>query len=564
MGFGPSIRYPAGPITPHGAYMLMHDRTPHVVLRSYDDSIVFNLAGPLAIPDRTIPERVELKKILGLSPDWKNIDQKGASQDGVTYVDSLYDPIELELEVDIVGRDTRHMRQVFSHLISAVDAKKESELSFFTHEFGRWWAPVRWSKSDSSTGYNIATGRRQPYVLKMRSDQAFWQTYPNVDQFRFGYDDVVDDFDYLTAEGDPIAGWNLQYAGGGSGSLYTDGDQAVSTFTGTRSVIAEKSGYSCSADNVVVSVQIGTNSQPSYPANTYVDIWARMNNSGTIGSDGIRCRLGPSTIRLSSFDSGVETVIREQWYGGYWWWFWFIGSPPPQPGETFTLVCGTEEDKRTFKVLRNNAEVFTAKESGTTSKLGPGNRKVGFGEATAAGSIRPCGVRRFTAGVNATNAQEGRLIRVNIGDQPMWDRYNLFGPGIFYIGNGPASTDYVKVGPLLPGQVMQVRTDPRKRGIVDMSARPVSTQTYAEWAKALYDYQSFLSVGGTPPANSVFGVLTPQGNPYTLMKGRFSRPIPARSPGEPLKPYYVNCKIDNGNQDSQILAVGTPLRRMPF
>lgn len=567
MTFGPSVRYPSGPITPHGAYQLMSNRIPHVALRAYDNSIVFNLMGPLSIADRTVPERVELKGIRGLVAPWKIIEQKGATQDGTTFVDALYDPLEVTLEVNCVGRDAEHLRRVVGDLVSAIDVKQLSELSWYTHEMGRWWAPVRWNRpfDDQITG---VSNRSQKMKLSLRCDDGFWRTYPAVDQFRFIYDDEVDEFAYNIAEGDPVTGWTTQYAGVGSGYLFVDGDQAVPSFQGARSVVARRTNYTVGADNSVVTVQIGTNSQPSYPDNTYVDLWARMANSGTPGADGIRCRLGPSGIRLSSFSGGSETVIREQGYGGYWtnWWFWWFynQSPPPSPGEKFTLVCGTEEDARTFKVLRNGSEIFTAKETGTNSHLGSSWRKVGFGMASTSGLIRPVGVRRWTAGVNATSAQDGYLQFTNPGDQDMWPRYTCFGPGTFWIAGGPSSSDMVKIGPLLPNQIVQVRTDPRKRGVIDMSTKPTSSQSQAEYSQAYNDYLSFLSVGGTAPLLSVFGVLTPTGNPYQLMSGRFAKPIPAKSPGAAPTLYHVACRIDNGNHDSQIIGSGTPLRRLPY
>jgi len=567
MTFGPSVRYPAGPITPHGAYQLMSDRIPHVALRSYDNSIVFNLMGPLSIADRTIPERVELKNIKGLIAPWKIIDQKGATQDGTTFVDSLYDPMEVSLDVNCVGRNPEYLRRVVSHLINSIDTKQLSELSWYTHEMGRWWAPVRWNRP-SDDQLSGGAKRSQQLKLQLRCDDGFWRTYPACDQFRFVYDDNVDEFEYLIAEGDPVTGWTTQYSGAGTGSLYVDGDQALTSFQGARTVVARRTSYTCGADNMVVSVQLGTNSQPTYPENTYIDLWARMANSGTAGADGIRCRLGLSTIRLSSFVSGSETVIREQGYGGYWsnWWFWwfFNAAPAPYAGEKFTLVCGTEDDARTYKVLRNGSEIFTAKETGTTSNVGSSYRKAGFGEATGSGLIRPLGVRRWSAGVNATSAQDGYLVFTNPGDQDMWPRYTLFGPGTFWIAGGPSSSDMVKIGPLLPNQIVQVRTDPRKRGVIDMSTKPTSSQSQAEFTQAYNDYLSFLSTGGTAPLSSVFGVLTPTGNPYQLMSGRFAKPIPAKSPGAAPTLYHVACRIDNGNQDSQIIGSGTPLRRLPY
>ena len=174
------------------------------------------------------------------------------------------------------------------------------------------------------------------------------------------------------------------------------------------------------------------------------------------------------------------------------------------------------------------------------------------------------GIRRWTVGSSATTAQSGYLELFNVGDQPAFPRFTCIGPGTFFIGNGPGSTDFVRFGPLLPNQIMQIRTDPRKRGVVDLSSVPLSAQKYSEWVKARNDYYSFLSVGALPPNDSVFGVLPPQGNPYQLLNGRFSVPIPARSPAAPVYSSHIACRIDNGNANSQIIGICTPYRRLPY
>jgi hypothetical protein len=70
------------------------------------------------------PERVEIKSIKGLIPPWTTIDQKGATEDGTTFIDALYDPIVVEL--DVGARRNRELRKVVNHLISSLDVKKES------------------------------------------------------------------------------------------------------------------------------------------------------------------------------------------------------------------------------------------------------------------------------------------------------------------------------------------------------------------------------------------------------------------------------------------------------
>lgn len=561
--FGPSYRYPTTPITPHGGHSLLKGRVPHVTLRSYDNSIVFNLMGPLSIPDRTQPERVEVTGIKGLTAPWKTIDQKGATQDGISFVDALYDPIEIELDVTCVGRDPAHLRQVVSHLVAALDVKQEAELSWFTPEMGRWFTKVRWLRPDAQTAVTGIKNKTQKMVLRLRADTGFWQNYPSVDSFQFDYSSDVDDFDYTTADGDDITGWNLAYTGAGTGHLYTDGDQAITSFSGVKTVVAQRSGYVCSRDNMVVGIEIGTSANGWPTPDTYIDIWARMNNSGTPGLDGIRCRIGIWTLKISRFVNGVETVLREYQPFVWWWGYWAIPINP-MPGEKWAFIVGTESDPRTYQVMRNGAVMLTVVEGGTDSLVDSSHRRAGFGVASISATNRAEGVRKWTVGSSATTAQSGYLELFNVGDQPAWPRFTCIGPGTFYIGNGPGSTEFVKFGPLLPNQIMQIRTDPRKRGVVDLSAVPLSQQKYAEWAKARDDYYSFLSVGALPPNDSAFGVLPPQGNPYQLMSGRFSVPIPARSPAAPTYSSHIACRIDNGNANSQIIGICTPYRRLPY
>lgn len=565
---GPAVRYPSNVITPLGAEYLLTDDIPQVVLRSYDDSVVFNLMGALSVCDPLTPERVEFKGLEGLISPWKVIDQKGASQDGVSFVDALYDPIEVRLDTRLVGRDPAHLRQVYNHLVASLDIKQESELSWFTHRMGRWWAPVRWFKPPDDPLGKIPVSV-QELTLQLRADSGFWQSYPNVVQFRFSYEIDFDGFNFITAPGDPVTNWTLAYSGAGSGVGYTDGDQFISTLV-NKTVVARRTGYTSGTANQIVEVEIGTGQNWYYPTSTAIDLWIRMNNTGTAGLDGIRCRIevdpvfffffvfSNATATFSSFTGGVETVIRQ------------VGLPwGPQPGEKFRLVSGVNEDPGQYSLLRNGAAVVTVKESGSPSFTDSAHRKAGFGMAALSGAVdRPMGIRSWSVGDNTTVTQEGFVERINVGDQPMWDRFTCFGPGLFKIGNGPNSTDMVEFGPLLPNQIMQIRTDPRKRSVVDMTMIPPSPQELNFLQEAIKDFLEFVSLGNVPPLlqtlESLFGILPPQGNPYSLLHGRFSIPVPARSPGNPVQRYHTRVSIDDGNAESQIIVAGTPLRRLPF
>lgn len=569
----PTKRYPGGPITPHGAYHLMHDKIPQVSLLAYDGSIVFNLMGGLSINDRhAYPERVEIVDIKGLIPPWRNIDQKGATQDGTTFVDALYDPTEITLTVRCRGRDNQHLREVVRDLIASLDAKRESELAWTTHAMGRWWAPVRLNKTIDESLFRIA-GKTYQFDLRLRADNAFWQSYPDIATIGYSYEGFTDSFNYTGTQG-AVAGsvganWPVRYSGSGGGYVWANGSQAVwvddsNLGTQTReAVVGPYKNFSTSTDNQVVGMTLGAFQEWSFPQSAANDLWARMgrNSDGTWNGNGIRMRIENNVVTLSRFNNFAQTVMATR-----------ALLIPPIPGEKFALVAGLEGSPRTFKVQRNGAELMSHVEPGTASVMNSAHRGLGFGMQAGGALITqatPAGVFEITGGgPGGGSTQSGFLKRVNVGDQDYWDRYTCFGPGTFRFGNGPGSTDMVEFGPLLPNQIMQIRADPRKYGVRDLTVTPASPQELTAFQQALKDFVSFATGNNVPPLlqsiESAFGIAPPQGNPYSLLKGRFSRPIPAKSPGEPARPHYVKVEIENGNASSMVLASGTPLRRYPL
>jgi hypothetical protein len=347
----PLKRYPAGPVTPHGTYYLRTGMHPVVQLRSYDETIAWDMMGGRVIADRAMPECALIKSngLKGLIPPWRTIDQKGATEDGIHFVDALYDPIEISMEVSLRARNGTYLRQLSRDLIASIDAKRTSELWWFTQEQGKWWSDIRWFKTPPDAFTPSGQMTRQDLTLILRGDNGFWRTFNSVDS--------------LTA--------------------------------------------------------------------------------------------------------------------------------------------------------------------------------TGFVQLT------------------------------NPGDQPMFPRYTCFGPGTFKFADGPGSTQMVEFGPLLPGQVAQIRTDPRRRGVVDLTQKPPSTQEESQWEKAMKDLKSFTQVLSV--FQSIFGLLgtgpvPPQGNMYSLLKGRFSdnSAIPAKSPGTPAMTRAVRVEITGGDVNTRVIAAGTPLRRLPY
>lgn len=570
-------RIPANPITPHGAYYLLNGKKPNMAYRSYDDTSVYHLMGGMSIPDRyAAPESIQLKSLSGLIAPWAQIEQKGATQDGATFVDALYDPIDADMTVIASGKTPESTAQLIRDWIAAWDAKEPGELSFFDHGSGRWWAPVRWTRNpvDKIRGGNFTV---QEFTWPFKAEDAFWRTYDHTNEFRFSYNQLYEEFLNLN-------NWTIAYTGTGNstviaapqfsgvlGTVFGSGDWEArwsnyifdtNQNKQGRTAVLRRTGFSTGTDTQIAFMKFG--SFPSWTVfdSSYNDIWLRMGTSGTAGQNGIRLRISRFNIEVARFVSGAKTVLRNR------------PIVTPIPGETWSFMAGVDGDARTFRVLRGLnglIPVVTIKETGTGSLLGSTYRGMGFGMESGTGpafELPPASVRAFWGGDNATQTQSGTLSRINVGDQPMWDRYTLYGPGTFRIGSGPGSTDMVEYGPLLPNQIVQIRADPRKRGVVDLTVVPPSPQELKFWQRAMKDFVSFASGNNASPLAeellSKFGVKPPQGNMYSLLDGRFAEPIPPKPVAGPVQEHKVLVEIVDGNADSRIVAAGTPLRRWPL
>lgn len=551
-----TLRYPGGPITPSGGWRLLRSHKPHITYRSWGDDAVFHLAGPLAAPfhDRAQPS-VSVVAMKGLIPPWKPITQKGATQDGATFVTALYDPLEGEMTVEVRGKTVQDCSRIIRDWQAAWDPIKEGELSWFTPYAGRWWAPVRWNRTpvDKLRGGDSI---RQTFVWSYVAYDAFWRSYDDVDQFGFVYEHDMDGFDYVTADGDPLTGWTAAYSVAGSGHVYTNGAEAVSSLSG-RTAVLRRDTFLADTDNQVAEIELGTYPGWYYPQNAYVDLWVRMANTGTPGVSGLRLRISSRTMVLSEFVNTSERVIRT------------VRIWPPQRQEKWTLITGIDDNPTYYRILRGKAVVANIKDTGA-ALVGAGYRRAGFGMATGAGGVRPPGIRSWSVGDNNEVQQDGYVYRANVGDQPMFDRYTCFGPGTFSFANGPGSLEMVSFGPLLRGQIAQVRADPRKYGVLDLTSEPPTPQEQAQYKKALLDITNWATANNVTPLlkelQSPFGVTPPQGNLYRLLSGRFSdaAAIPPKPAGQPAPVYPVKVSIDGGNAESRIIVAGTPLRRWPY
>lgn len=576
----PPIRYPSGPLTPHAAYHFLKGLHPRVKLKAYDGSVEFELLGGPSIPDPLdAPECVRISgPIKGLIAPWKFIDQQGANEDGATYIDSVNEPGVIEIPVRCVARDGKHLRQVVDHLYGSIDKARQSQLSWFTFERGFWWADVRWA--DKPPGGERIGGQRRSLetTLVLRVDRAAWRTYDDVAELRHGYETLLDNFD-TDYPAEKIIGpdWSVYSRGPGeaypyaiNGMVRVSSDPAKFTSTTGRTYMATHNTFTTPSNKQVVEITFGT--MIELGGRNYIlgragraadKSWTGYGVAAELEMDRDGCE-----VKLVSFNNFQPTTIRSR-----------SRVIPPIFGERWRLECGGldaqgEWDDRLFRIKRGGATVLTAIDENNITPLGSSFRGAGFGGYTAGSTHtkgRPAGVSRISAGeaVTAGNTLSGVLRRINIGDQDRFDEYTLIGPGTFRIAAAAGSKDMVEFGPLLPNQMVQLRTDQRKRTVVDITqSAPVADSLVKklpwlqQWLDQLLGFIADDNIGEGSNA-SAFGVPAPQGNMHRLLKGAFSKPIPPKSPGHGPQVVQVAAEIEGGNSDSAIIASGTSLRKRP-
>lgn len=565
-------RFPAGQITPHGAFHFLKGLHPRMKLKAYDGSVEFELLGGPSVPDPIdAPECVRVNgPIKGLIAPWKFIDQQGANEDGVTNLNSVYEPAIVEIPVRVVARDGRHLRDVVDALFGSIAKDRTSELSVFTFERGYWWADVRWADKPPG-GLHIGGQRRSiETTLVLRSDRGAWRSFDDVGEFRFAYDSLSDSFD-TDYSAEKIIGpdWAIYLPSPGRGWPYSSRgavrwreDPNKFLFTEGSSYFATHKTFTSDTNNQVIEVVYGT--MLEFGGKNYIIGRAGRRADGSWNGYGVVAEIAGGSVTLVAYNNFHRTAIRQKPF-----------TVAPLFGEKWRLECGGLDnrgnfDERMFRIKRGSERgagvtVMAVRDDDAVSALGDAFKGAGFG-GYAAGRLfsqgSPSAVRKISVGDSTVVTQSGTINRINIGDTDRWDRYTLFGPGTFQIAAAPGSTDMVEFGPLLPNQIVQLRTDGRLRQVVDLTSVPPTADELAEYRKALKDLDS-LSLGAAEANASAFDVVPPQGNMHQLLKGRFARPIPAKSPGRPAETVQVAVSISGGNSDSRIICAGTPLRRWP-
>ena len=592
-----TVSYPSGEITRMQFRKVLEGVEPFVAYTSWDGETTFHLMGPLS-PVIGVQEGVTITtdSIKGLIPSWQMLDQQGANQDGVTFNDAVYGPAEIDMMVEAHGLTPQSTREVVRTWINAWDAHRPGELTVVTPENGAWWADVRWIQSPGDPLMR-GSSNRQKFMWTCRIDDSFWKSWDSVSTFGFSYESLTDTFNRGGSQTTDLGtNWPLVYFGNPNptgwtgGYLYAAGSQAswrdlqgtglVNPLISREVVAGPYRNFSTASDYQVVNMVLGSVPEITLLSGAFNDLWARMgrNSNGTWNGYGIRARIGPGTVELRRYMGYNNGVLRTQIMASRYLVL------PPVFGEKFTLVAGVDGDLRKFRVLRNGVTILETKEFIPTpalpdnpsapiytSAIGSAYRGIGFGMFAAGalvGQATPANVRKISAGDNSTVSQESFMPLTNVGDVEAWPRFLVYGPGRFSFGNGPFSDDLVEFGPLEAGQVVLIETEPRRRSIVDVSPSQLPEQVLNPFQGLIKALVTFASGNNKPPLlaqfESLFGILPPQANLYSLMNGRFTRPLDPRPPGTAGITQQIRVRIDDGDASSKVVAAITPRRKWPL
>ena len=595
--------FPPGTVSTLGKKLLIENRAPHITYVAPSGS-KFYLAGPLA-PVPGAQNGCTLLSVMGLTPQFKHLDNQGARQDGTSWYDTVYDPSEIDMVVEATGLTPANMRSVMRSWQGGWNPKVQGRLHVFTPENGEWWARVRQLKnfSDPIT-YSHENYGKQKFTWAARNDDAFWESFDSVGSFKMNLTSATDSFTGAAASNlgsnwsqtyyAPVDGVKTKDAGVGTCGLDGNGNTHwTGSGLNSREVVNRRinSNATSATDYQIISLKINAPIAFDMYGSVYFDLWGRMDAYG----NGIRARIGGNgifnAVTLSRFTGGTSSVNATETV---------MWGPqplliPPLWNEKWTLLCGTTDGLRTFKIQRGDGfTVVNHTESGTGSLAGAGYRGWGWGQAAGPSQtftpknlvlfyqVPPPDVQEWSVGDNNTVTQSGTVPLVNRGDIEAWPRFLCYGPGTFTLGDGADSSNSVTFGPLLENQVALVTTLPRLRSVVDLSSSSLNQKIVdgkivplTVPSNKLNDFQAALkglidlaTNNNVPPLlerfESAFGILPPQGPLYSLLTGRFTTPIDGKDNDSPPVASNVSVTVVNGNADSKVVAAITPRRRWPM
>ena len=176
-----TLTFPPGIISPLGDYRAQKGSVPDISFTGADGTI-FYLQGGKA-PDLGTEDGIGLLGMEGLQAPFTLLDEQGARQDGITNLDTVFDPATIKLTLEASGATPASLRNVVRTWISSWNPPNVGTLNVFTQQLGQWWMPVRQkSRIPDDLQQDPSLHRRFQFTWECRGDNAFWQGIDSVSQ----------------------------------------------------------------------------------------------------------------------------------------------------------------------------------------------------------------------------------------------------------------------------------------------------------------------------------------------------------------------------------------------
>lgn len=549
--------WPQGVITPYGADVLLDGAIPNIWITSPDGNQKFYLMGGLAPFPGVTDGIICTEHPKGLSPKFKHLETQGAQQDGVTWQATVYEPAVITLKLEVHARTPQALSRIMNEWMGAWRRPNTPTFEYITPDGGYWTAKVRLMPDSWGDAFKLTPRLQNVWSMThmCRIDDSFWQTISVTDTWSPPLIAFGDDFTTPTAAGLSQA-WSTTYTPGATGYEYVGTDGEVHWYdkrNTTQAVINTYVAAATETDNQVITVTIGTGWEGVVLQGEATTILAgRLTGSG----QGVFCEVGWSIAVLYCVAAdGLQTTLYQE-----------AITPPPTPGETWQLVCGSIDGvPRSFALMRGGALVFNFTEPGETSPIG--GHYTGFGMTAVQGTFneaQPAPVSFFGASDNGdvyVASASGYLNLSNPGTEPGWPSFLMYGPGTWAIANG---SETISFAPIASGQVLFLDTLPRYQRVLSLPAGtvtpPNNNASLTAWVQQTFgDNQPLL----VQAYENEYAVVPATGALQSMVSGAYTLPIPGVATPDQATLSQIAVAVTGGSAASQIVGQITPRRIHP-
>lgn len=144
------------------------------------DGSIWPISGGVA-PMIGAQEGVALADIKGLMSTFKHIDQQSARQDGATWLDTVWEPLELDFGVHVSGMTPSGYRAQQAGWMNSWDPKITGKFVWYSKSSAERWLWLRLLKEPSDQ-FKLASAMQgvQSFTWAARADVPFWQSFDSV------------------------------------------------------------------------------------------------------------------------------------------------------------------------------------------------------------------------------------------------------------------------------------------------------------------------------------------------------------------------------------------------